>query len=197
MRAGMALIGPNCSGFLTGAYKGKFAGIVPKLPGGAVDFISGSGATVDYVMECAEGRGLSFGTVLNLGNSAQMGVEDLLQLLRRELWAGLRPDSSALYGGGEKTWLSFSAMPEVSRKKAASWSASNPGRPAPARGPRPAIPGPWPAATRRCRRCSTRPGSSGSAAGRPWSMSPVSSRRPGANLLANGLPSSPTPAGRG
>ena len=78
--AGMALIGPNCSGFLTGAYKGKFAGIVPKLTGGAVDFISGSGATVDYVMECAEGRGLSFGTVLNLGNSAQMGVEDLLRL---------------------------------------------------------------------------------------------------------------------
>ena len=78
--AGMALIGPNCSGFLTGAYKGKFAGIVPKLTGNAVDFISGSGATVDYVMECAEGRGLSFGTVLNLGNSAQMGVEDLLRL---------------------------------------------------------------------------------------------------------------------
>ena len=78
--AGMALIGPNCSGFLTNTYKGKFAGIVPKLRGGAVDFISGSGATVDYVMECAEGRGLSFGTVLNLGNSAQMGVEDLLQL---------------------------------------------------------------------------------------------------------------------
>ena len=78
--AGMALIGPNCSGFLTTVYKGKFAGIVPKLPGGAVDFISGSGATVDYVMENAEGRGLSFGTVINLGNSTQMGVEDLLQL---------------------------------------------------------------------------------------------------------------------
>ena len=78
--AGMALIGPNCSGFLTNTYKGKFAGIVPSLPGGAVDFISGSGATVDYVMECAESRGLSFGTVVNLGNSAQMGVEDLLQI---------------------------------------------------------------------------------------------------------------------
>ncbi len=78
--AGMALIGPNCSGFLTSAYKGKFAGIVPQLPGGAVDFISGSGATVDYVMECAEVRGLSFGTVINLGNSAQMGVEDLVQV---------------------------------------------------------------------------------------------------------------------
>lgn len=78
--AGMALIGPNCSGFLTHTYKGKFAGIIPQLPGGAVDFISGSGATVDYVMERASTRGLSFGTVINLGNSVQMGVEDLLEL---------------------------------------------------------------------------------------------------------------------
>jgi acetyltransferase len=78
--AGMALIGPNCSGFLTPTYKGKFAGLIPTLPGGAVDIISGSGATVDYVMEWASKRGLSFGTVLNLGNSIQMGVEDLLEL---------------------------------------------------------------------------------------------------------------------
>jgi acetyltransferase len=78
--AGMALIGPNCSGFLTTTYKGKFAGIVPQRPGGAIDFISGSGATVDYLMECADTRGLSFGTVLNLGNSVQLGVEDLLAL---------------------------------------------------------------------------------------------------------------------
>jgi len=79
-QAGMALIGPNCSGFLTTSYKGKFAGIVPEQGGNSVDFISGSGATVDYVMEAAVGRGLSFGTVLNLGNSAQLGVEDLLAL---------------------------------------------------------------------------------------------------------------------
>ena len=78
--AGMALIGPNCSGFLTNAYKGKFAGIIPRLSGAAVDIISGSGATVDYVMERASSRGLSFGTVINLGNSVQMGVEDLLAL---------------------------------------------------------------------------------------------------------------------
>jgi len=77
---GMCLIGPNCSGFLTKRYKGKFAGIIPRLPGKAVDFISGSGATVDYVMEYATTRGLSFGNVVNLGNSAQMGVEDLLEL---------------------------------------------------------------------------------------------------------------------
>jgi len=78
--AGMAIIGPNCSGFLTHSYKGKFAGIIPQLPGRAVDIISGSGATVDYVMEMAEGRGLSFGIVLNLGNSIQYSVEDLLRM---------------------------------------------------------------------------------------------------------------------
>jgi acetyltransferase len=78
--AGMDIIGPNCSGFLTNTYKGKFAGIVPQLPGGAVDIISGSGATVDYVMEVADHRGLSFGLVVNLGNSIQYGVEDLLKM---------------------------------------------------------------------------------------------------------------------
>lgn len=78
--AGMAIIGPNCSGFLTHAYKGKFAGIIPKLPGKAVDIISGSGATVDYIMEQADRRGLSFGMVINLGNSIQYGVEDLIKM---------------------------------------------------------------------------------------------------------------------
>ena len=78
--ADITLIGPNCSGFMTPAYKGKFAGIIPELPGNTVDFISGSGATVDYVMEQASYRGLSFGTVVNLGNSIQMGVEDILGL---------------------------------------------------------------------------------------------------------------------
>ncbi len=78
--AGMTLIGPNCSGFITHTYKGKFAGLVPDLPGGAVDFISGSGATVDYLMEQALVRGLSFGNVVNLGNSVMIGVEDMLAM---------------------------------------------------------------------------------------------------------------------
>ena len=79
-RTGMTLIGPNCSGFLTNTYKGKFAGIIPTLNGPTVDFISGSGALVDYVMEQATFRGLAFGNVVNLGNSIQLGVEDLLAL---------------------------------------------------------------------------------------------------------------------
>ena len=78
--ARMTLVGPNCSGFLTTAYKGKFAGIIPNRPGRVVDIISGSGAIVDYVMEQGETRGLSFGNVVNLGNSIQIGVEDLVQM---------------------------------------------------------------------------------------------------------------------
>jgi acyl-CoA synthetase (NDP forming) len=79
-RANMILIGPNCSGFMTPHYSGKFAGIIPELKPRSVDFISGSGATVDLVMEQAVQRGLSFGTVVNVGNSVQTGVEDLVAL---------------------------------------------------------------------------------------------------------------------
>jgi acyl-CoA synthetase (NDP forming) len=77
----MTLIGPNCSGFLTPVYAGKFAGIIPQLVPGSIDFVSGSGATVDYVMEQAVVRGLKFSHVVNLGNSIQLGVEDILELM--------------------------------------------------------------------------------------------------------------------
>ncbi len=79
-KAGMTIIGPNCSGFMTPHYSGKFAGIIPRLRPRSVDFISGSGATVDLVMEQAIGRGLSFCNVVNVGNSVQIGVEDLVTL---------------------------------------------------------------------------------------------------------------------
>ncbi len=77
---GMTIIGPNCSGFMTYHYSGKFAGIIPELKPNSIDFISGSGATVDLVMEQAVLRGLSFCNVVNVGNSVQTGVEDLLVL---------------------------------------------------------------------------------------------------------------------
>ncbi|MEN6615413.1 MAG: acetate--CoA ligase family protein [Syntrophorhabdus sp.] len=79
-RFGMTLIGPNCSGFMTPHYSGKFAGIIPELKPHSIDFISGSGATVDLVMEQADLRGLSFCNVVNVGNSIQIGVEDLIAL---------------------------------------------------------------------------------------------------------------------
>jgi acetyltransferase len=77
---GMTIIGPNCSGFMTPHYSGKFAGIIPELKPRSIDFISGSGATVDLVMEQAALRGLSFCNVVNVGNSIQTGVEDLIAL---------------------------------------------------------------------------------------------------------------------
>lgn len=77
---GMTIIGPNCSGFMTSHYSGKFAGIIPELKPRTIDFISGSGATVDLVMEQAVLRGLAFCNVVNVGNSIQTGVEDLIAL---------------------------------------------------------------------------------------------------------------------
>jgi acetyltransferase len=77
----VTLIGPNCVGIVTPYYRGKFAGIIPTLKRGTIDVISASGATVDYLMEQAEGRGLKFDNVISLGNSAQQGVEDLIELL--------------------------------------------------------------------------------------------------------------------
>lgn len=76
----MTIIGPNCVGILTPQYSGKFAGIIPRLKKGTIDLISASGATVDYMMEQAEVRGLKFSNVISLGNSIQQGVEDLLAL---------------------------------------------------------------------------------------------------------------------
>jgi len=65
---------------MTPHYSGKFAGLIPDLKRKSVDIISGSGATVDFIMEQAVYRGLSFCNVVNVGNSAQTGVEDLIAL---------------------------------------------------------------------------------------------------------------------
>ena len=78
---GVTMIGPNCVGIITPHYCGKFAGIVPKMKKGSIDVISASGATVDYLMEQADVRGLKFDNVITLGNSAHYGVEDVIELL--------------------------------------------------------------------------------------------------------------------
>jgi acyl-CoA synthetase (NDP forming) len=46
-----------------------------------VDFISGSGATAVFIMESAIPNGLTFSSVWSVGNSAQTGVEDVLEYL--------------------------------------------------------------------------------------------------------------------
>src|SRR5574344_703793 len=78
---GASLIGPNCIGVITANYAGVFTkprfNISPK----GVDLISGSGATVVFIMETAMKLGLTFANVFSVGNSAQIGVEEVLEYL--------------------------------------------------------------------------------------------------------------------
>ncbi len=76
-----ALIGPNCIGVMTPAYQGVFTLPIPKLNPQGCDFISGSGATAVFIMESGQQKGLRFNHVFSVGNSAQLGVEDVLQYL--------------------------------------------------------------------------------------------------------------------
>ncbi len=74
-----ALIGPNCIGVLNQNYNGVFTTPIPKLDPKGVDFISGSGATAVFIMEAGIPKGLTFSSVYSVGNSAQMGVEEILK----------------------------------------------------------------------------------------------------------------------
>jgi len=76
---GGTMIGPNCVGILTPRYKGSFTGPIPKLKERSVDFVSGSGATAVFIMEAAIPMGLSFASLFSVGNSAQIGVEEVLE----------------------------------------------------------------------------------------------------------------------
>lgn len=78
---GSCMIGPNCIGVITTAYAGCFTLPVPKLDPRGIDFISGSGATAVYLMESAIPNGLTFSGIFSVGNSAQVGVEDILEYL--------------------------------------------------------------------------------------------------------------------
>ncbi|MCK5136056.1 MAG: acetate--CoA ligase family protein [Bacteroidales bacterium] len=74
-----ALIGPNCIGVMTPAYQGVFTLPIPRLDPQGCDFISGSGSTAVFIMEAGLQKGLKFNHVFSVGNSAQLGVEDVLQ----------------------------------------------------------------------------------------------------------------------
>lgn len=75
------LIGPNCIGILNQSYNGVFTLPIPKLDAQGVDFISGSGATAVFIMESGLPKGLTFSSVYSVGNSAQIGVEEVVKYL--------------------------------------------------------------------------------------------------------------------
>lgn len=75
---GASFIGPNCIGVITGTYKGVFAGPIPEYDPMGCDCVTASGATMVYLLELAIPRGLKFRNIFSVGNSAQIGVEDVL-----------------------------------------------------------------------------------------------------------------------
>lgn len=92
-----ALIGPNCIGVLNNHYQGVFTTPIPKLDPKGVDFISGSGATAVFIMESAMPKGLNFSSVYSVGNSAQIGVEEVLKYLDESYVEGKSSKVKLLY----------------------------------------------------------------------------------------------------
>jgi len=74
-----SLIGPNCVGVLTPYHHSIFTQPIPKLDPQGCDFVSGSGATACFIMEAGIPKGLTFANVYSVGNSAQMGVEEVIK----------------------------------------------------------------------------------------------------------------------
>jgi len=80
-KSGGSLIGPNCIGVMTPFYQGVFTTPIPRLTAAGCDFVSGSGATAVFIMESGIPKGLTFSNVFSVGNSAMIGVEDILEYM--------------------------------------------------------------------------------------------------------------------
>lgn len=76
-----SLIGPNCIGVITYAHTSVFTTPIPKLEQMSCDLISSSGATAVFIMESGIPKGLHFASVFSVGNSAQNGVEEVLEFM--------------------------------------------------------------------------------------------------------------------
>ncbi|MEG2470571.1 MAG: acetate--CoA ligase family protein [Bacteroidales bacterium] len=92
-----SLIGPNCIGVITPNYAGVFTHPISNLSPNGIDIISGSGATVVFIMEAAIMHGLTFSHVFSVGNSAQIGVEDVLKYLDETYVPGVSSPVKLLY----------------------------------------------------------------------------------------------------
>jgi len=94
---GGCLIGPNCIGAMNPNYIGAFTRPIPKFEAQGVDFISASGATAVYILETGITKGLPFASIYSVGNSAQMGVEDVLKYMDETYVAGKSSPVKLLY----------------------------------------------------------------------------------------------------
>ncbi|WP_338359935.1 acetate--CoA ligase family protein [Yeosuana marina] len=104
---GGSLLGPNNIGLINQYYAGVFTRPIPKLSEFGVDFISGSGATAVFIMEAAVGMGLTFSSVYTVGNSAQIGVEELLEFLDESFDSKVNSKVKLLYIESIKNPIKF------------------------------------------------------------------------------------------
>jgi acetyltransferase len=96
-KAGACLIGPNCIGVITQAYNGVFTSPVPGLSAWGCDFASGSGATAVFIIESALPKGLTFSSMFSVGNSAQTGIEEILEYWDTSYEPGISSPIKLLY----------------------------------------------------------------------------------------------------
>ena len=92
-----SLIGPNCVGILTPQHHSVFTYPIPKLEVDGCDFVSGSGATACFIMEAGIPKGLKFANVYSVGNSAQMGVEEIVKHMDENFNPETDPKVKLLY----------------------------------------------------------------------------------------------------
>ncbi len=82
--SGIALIGPNCLGFINTDARvrlnASFAATMPKA--GNIAFISQSGALCTAVLDYAKGKGIGFSKFISMGNKASTNELDFLRALR-------------------------------------------------------------------------------------------------------------------
>jgi acetyltransferase len=92
-----ALIGPNCSGILTPNHHSIFTEPIPNLSLKGCSLVSGSGATACFIMEAGIPKGLTFSSVITVGNSAQMGVEEVVMFMDETYDPATSSDIKLLY----------------------------------------------------------------------------------------------------
>ncbi|TFZ01056.1 acetate--CoA ligase family protein [Ramlibacter rhizophilus] len=82
--AGLRVLGPNCIGALVPA-AGLNASFAPgQASPGRLAFLTQSGALATAMLDWAQGRGIGFSHFVSLGDSADIGFADLLELLAQE-----------------------------------------------------------------------------------------------------------------
>lgn len=96
-RVGGTLIGPNCIGVITQVYNGVFTTPVPRLSDKGCDFASGSGATAVFIIESSLPKGLTFSSVFSVGNSAQTGIEEIVEYWDKSYQEGISSPVKLLY----------------------------------------------------------------------------------------------------